>query len=139
MASVLQIPTDPTLRRIHQIQAITIVWMIVEACVSLWAAWMARSPALLAFGGDSAIELLSAGVVLWLSGAIAASGCGATSRPNRRSAALHCCGMRFRSLRGLTAGISRPSAYLPRTDNSGGRSADHAVACSSEAPVVSDD
>jgi divalent metal cation (Fe/Co/Zn/Cd) transporter len=65
MASVLHVPTDPTLRRIHQIQAITIVWMIVEACVSLWAAWMARSPALLAFGGDSAIELLSAGVVLW--------------------------------------------------------------------------
>lgn len=54
-----------TLRRIHQIQAITIVWMVVEACVSLSAAWMARSPALLAFGGDSAIELLSAGVVLW--------------------------------------------------------------------------
>jgi divalent metal cation (Fe/Co/Zn/Cd) transporter len=53
------------MRRIHQIQAITIVWMIVEACVSLSAAWMARSPALLAFGGDSAIELLSAVVVLW--------------------------------------------------------------------------
>jgi divalent metal cation (Fe/Co/Zn/Cd) transporter len=65
MASALQVPTNATLRRIHQIQAITIVWMIVEACVSLWAAWMARSPALLAFGGDSAIELLSAGVVLW--------------------------------------------------------------------------
>ncbi len=65
MVSVVQVPTTGTLRRIHQIQAITIVWMIVEACVSLWAAWMARSPALLAFGGDSAIELLSAGVVLW--------------------------------------------------------------------------
>jgi divalent metal cation (Fe/Co/Zn/Cd) transporter len=65
MASILQVATDPTLRRIRQIQAITIVWMIVEACVSLWTAWMARSPALLAFGGDSAIELLSAGVVLW--------------------------------------------------------------------------
>jgi divalent metal cation (Fe/Co/Zn/Cd) transporter len=39
--------------------------MIVEACVSLSAAWMARSPALLAFGADSAIELLSAVVVLW--------------------------------------------------------------------------
>ena len=39
--------------------------MVVEACVSLSAAWIARSPALLAFGGDSAIELLSAGVVLW--------------------------------------------------------------------------
>jgi divalent metal cation (Fe/Co/Zn/Cd) transporter len=39
--------------------------MIVEATVSLAAAWMARTPALLAFGGDSAIELLSAIVVLW--------------------------------------------------------------------------
>ena len=33
--------------------------------MSLAAAWMARSPALLAFGGDSAIELFSAIVVLW--------------------------------------------------------------------------
>jgi divalent metal cation (Fe/Co/Zn/Cd) transporter len=39
--------------------------MTVEAFVSLSAAWMARSPALLAFGGDSTIELLSAVVVLW--------------------------------------------------------------------------
>ena len=37
----------------------------METGVSLSAAWMARSPALLAFGGDSAIELLSAIVVLW--------------------------------------------------------------------------
>jgi divalent metal cation (Fe/Co/Zn/Cd) transporter len=43
---------------------ITIVWMSVEAAVSLFAAWRARSPALLAFGGDSAIELVSAVVVL---------------------------------------------------------------------------
>ena len=33
--------------------------------MSLFAAWRARSPALLAFGGDSAIELFSAVVVLW--------------------------------------------------------------------------
>jgi multisubunit Na+/H+ antiporter MnhG subunit len=39
--------------------------MSFEAAFSLWAAWRARSPALLAFGGDSAIELLSATVVLW--------------------------------------------------------------------------
>jgi divalent metal cation (Fe/Co/Zn/Cd) transporter len=39
--------------------------MSVEALVSLFAAWRARSPALLAFGGDSAIELFSAIVVLW--------------------------------------------------------------------------
>ena len=37
----------------------------MEASVSVSAAWMARSPALLAFGGDSAIELLSAAAVLW--------------------------------------------------------------------------
>jgi divalent metal cation (Fe/Co/Zn/Cd) transporter len=39
--------------------------MSVEAVVSLFAAWRARSPALLAFGGDSTIELFSAVVVLW--------------------------------------------------------------------------
>jgi divalent metal cation (Fe/Co/Zn/Cd) transporter len=38
--------------------------MSVEAAVSLSAAWTARSPALLGFGGDSAVELLSAGIVL---------------------------------------------------------------------------
>lgn len=48
-----------------RIQAFTIVWMSVEAAVSLSAAWVAHSPALLAFGGDSAIELLSAAVVFW--------------------------------------------------------------------------
>lgn len=37
----------------------------MEAAVSLAAAWLARSPALLGFGGDSAIELFSAIVVLW--------------------------------------------------------------------------
>lgn len=52
-------------RRIIQIQALTLLWMSVEAMVSLGAAWKARSPALLGFGGDSAIELLSATVVLW--------------------------------------------------------------------------
>src|SRR6202165_4842528 len=64
MAAVLQSPTQDIIRRIQRIQTVTIVWMTVEAGVSLSAAWMARSPALLAFGGDSAIELLSGIVVL---------------------------------------------------------------------------
>ena len=64
MVSVLQIGTPATFRRIRQVQIVTIVWMSVEAAVSLFAAWRARSPALLAFGGDSAIELVSAVVVL---------------------------------------------------------------------------
>src|SRR5436305_4088017 len=64
MASVQQTPSSDAIRRIQRIQAITIAWMSVEAAVSLFAAWRARSPALLAFGGDSTIELLSAVVVL---------------------------------------------------------------------------
>ena len=55
----------PTLRAVRQILGITIAWMIVEATLSLWTAWRAHSPALLAFGGDSSIELFSAVVVLW--------------------------------------------------------------------------
>ncbi len=54
-----------TVHRVRQIQTVTIAWLSVEAVVSLLAAWMAHSPALLAFGGDSAIELLSAVVVYW--------------------------------------------------------------------------
>src|SRR5271169_4291686 len=65
MASALQTATPDTIRRIQRVQAVTIAWMSVEAIVSLFAAWRARSPALLAFAGDSAIELFSAVVVLW--------------------------------------------------------------------------
>ena len=50
-------------RRVLHLQVLTIVWMAVEAVVSLGAAWSSHSPALLAFGGDSLIELLSAAVV----------------------------------------------------------------------------
>ena len=66
MASVVQIAPPNAIRRIQRVQTMTIAWMSVEALlVSLFAAWRARSPALLAFGGDSAIELFSAAVVLW--------------------------------------------------------------------------
>ena len=71
MASAIQIATPDAIRRIQRVQTVTIAWMSVEALVSLFAAWRARSPALLAFGGDSAIELLSAIVVLWRFRAIA--------------------------------------------------------------------
>ena len=52
-------------RRVLQLQVITLIWMSVEAAVSLGTAWSSHSPALFAFGGDSLIELLSAAVVLW--------------------------------------------------------------------------
>jgi len=64
VASIPHITTQETIRRVQRIQTLTVSWMIIEAVVSLLAAWRARSPALLAFGGDSAIELFSALVVL---------------------------------------------------------------------------
>ena len=65
MVLVLQTASADPIRRIQRVQTVTIAWMSVEAAVALFAAWRAGSPALLAFGGDSAIELLSAVVVLW--------------------------------------------------------------------------
>lgn len=43
---------------------LTVVWMSIEAAVSIYAAIRAHSIALLGFGGDSAIELASAATVL---------------------------------------------------------------------------
>jgi divalent metal cation (Fe/Co/Zn/Cd) transporter len=51
-------------RHIAWLQYITIAWMLVECSLSLIAAVQAHSVALLAFGSDSLIELLSASVVL---------------------------------------------------------------------------
>jgi len=58
-------PLPEASRRVVQLQGITLIWMSVEAIVSLGSAWTSHSPALLAFGGDSLIELLSAAVVFW--------------------------------------------------------------------------
>ena len=46
------------------IQGVTLGWMLVEFGVSAYAAVAAHSPAMLAFGSDSLVELLSAVVVL---------------------------------------------------------------------------
>src|ERR1017187_2130188 len=46
------------------LQGVTLAWMLVEFGVSAYAAMTAHSPAMLAFGSDSLVELLSATVVL---------------------------------------------------------------------------
>ena len=51
-------------RELAWLQWITLAWMAAECAVSLVAATRAHSVALLAFGSDSLIELLSASVVL---------------------------------------------------------------------------
>jgi len=51
-------------KRIVWLQTVTLAWMTVECGVSLAGAAAAHSPALLAFGADSFVELLSAVIVL---------------------------------------------------------------------------
>jgi divalent metal cation (Fe/Co/Zn/Cd) transporter len=51
-------------RKVLWLQVVTLAWMLVECGVSLFAAAAAHSPAMLAFGSDSLVELLSAAVVL---------------------------------------------------------------------------
>jgi|SRR6185437_10000687 len=63
MHSALHVDAD-RLAAVRQVQLITIGWMLIEVLVSIGVAVRAHSIALLAFGGDSAIELLSALVVL---------------------------------------------------------------------------
>ena len=65
MATIAPTSMTDLVRRAQRLQVLTIVWMTAEAIIALASAWTARSPALLGFGGDSAIELLSAIVVLW--------------------------------------------------------------------------
>jgi divalent metal cation (Fe/Co/Zn/Cd) transporter len=65
VSALPEILSPETRHRIIVLQTLTLLWMSVEVVVSLGAAWMAHSPALLGFGGDSAVELLSGAVVLW--------------------------------------------------------------------------
>lgn len=52
-------------QQVAWLQWITIGWMVLECAGSLIAAAWSHSLALLAFGSDSLVELLSASVVLW--------------------------------------------------------------------------
>jgi len=58
-------PNERSAASIRKIQLVTIGWMTVELLGSLVAGIRAHSVALIAFAGDSGIELLSALVVLW--------------------------------------------------------------------------
>src|ERR1700742_2834525 len=51
-------------REVLWLQGITLAWMLAECAISLLSAKAAHSAALLAFGSDSLVELLSASVVL---------------------------------------------------------------------------
>jgi divalent metal cation (Fe/Co/Zn/Cd) transporter len=59
-------PKRPALiREAFRLEWMTIAWMIIEAVVALGSGIAAGSVVLLAFGLDSVIELISAGVLVW--------------------------------------------------------------------------
>jgi FtsH-binding integral membrane protein len=63
-ANALPSIDQSTSRHIVRLQMLTLTWMFVECGVALFSAYKSQSPALLAFGSDSFVELLSASVVL---------------------------------------------------------------------------
>jgi divalent metal cation (Fe/Co/Zn/Cd) transporter len=52
-------------RQAFWLEWLTIAWMVIEAAVALWSGYIAHSITLLAFGLDSVVELISAGVLVW--------------------------------------------------------------------------
>jgi len=60
----VELERPAAVRRGLRLEAVTVGWMLVEACVALGAAVAARSVLLAAFGFDSIVELLS-GIVLY--------------------------------------------------------------------------
>lgn len=62
--STVHLGSDRIRNAIVRVQVATLVWMSIECSVALYAAAKAHSVALLAFGSDSLVELLSASLVL---------------------------------------------------------------------------
>jgi len=48
-----------------RVEVFTVLWMVVEAVVSIGAGVLARSALLVAFGIDSVVELVSGAILLW--------------------------------------------------------------------------
>src|SRR5947209_8874814 len=48
-----------------RIEIFTVIWMVVEAAVSIGAGILADSVLLIAFGLDSVVELVSGAILLW--------------------------------------------------------------------------
>lgn len=63
-SNACEAPPIPRSHAVLWLQGVTVLWMVTECGVSLLAAAKAHSPALLAFGSDSLVELLSASLVL---------------------------------------------------------------------------
>lgn len=59
------IDRTPLIRQAFRLEWITIGWMVIEAVLAIGSGIVSDSLVLLAFGLDSVIELISAGVLMW--------------------------------------------------------------------------
>jgi divalent metal cation (Fe/Co/Zn/Cd) transporter len=101
-------------RRAFRLEYATMTWMVAEAAIAITAGVITASIALVGFGLDSVIELMSAGVVIWqLRGEIAGQ--------DRQTRAIRLIGVTFfalaaylavQSIRDLAAG-ARPGHSVP--------------------------
>src|ERR1700726_428597 len=65
LASKPAVDPHPLVREAFQLEWITVGWMVIEAVVAIGSGIVSGSLVLLAFGLDSVIELISAGVLMW--------------------------------------------------------------------------
>jgi divalent metal cation (Fe/Co/Zn/Cd) transporter len=72
-------------RHAFRLEGLTLGWMTVEAVVGIGAGLAAHSLSLIAFGADSVIELLSAGVLLWRLGVELRGGAHLSEAAERRA------------------------------------------------------
>jgi divalent metal cation (Fe/Co/Zn/Cd) transporter len=56
---------EALIREAFRLEWLTVTWMVIEAAVAIGAGVGASSLTLIAFGADSVIELMSAGVLIW--------------------------------------------------------------------------
>ena len=64
-ASISEAARALLMREAFRLEYVTLAWMLIEGGVAIGSGIVARSVTLLAFGIDSIIELLSAGVLIW--------------------------------------------------------------------------
>lgn len=65
LSELQEIPRAQLVNMAFRVEWITVGWMVIESAVALWSGAIAHSLVLIAFGADSFIELLSAGVLIW--------------------------------------------------------------------------
>jgi hypothetical protein len=65
LSSKPTIDRHPLVREAFRLEWITIGWMVIEAVAAIGSGIVSGSLVLLAFGLDSVIELISAGVLMW--------------------------------------------------------------------------